>query len=118
MNTPYLKNNAPVGLAEFTQDELSQFHALAEIVRTSENAHEQEAAFKALRSLMLRPGPQEPSPLGSDPWGDDDLPKPAIRGGEGKAASRKAGVRKVRRKTGDWGSSPHAALKGRRPVLS
>ena len=90
-----------IGLAEFTQDELSQFHALAEIVRTSENAHEQEAAFKAMRSLMLRPGPQEPSTLGSDPWGDDDLPKPAIRGGEGKAASRKAGVRKVRRKASD-----------------
>lgn len=85
-----------IDLADFAQDEFTQFRALAKLVLESENPHEQEAAFKAMRSLMLRPGTQEPSTLGSDPWGDDDLPKPAIRGGEGKAASRKADVRKVR----------------------
>lgn len=90
-----------IGLAEFAQDELDQFRKFAQLVLESEVPHEQEAAFKAMRSLMLRPGPQKPSPLGSDPWGDDDLPKPAIRAGEGTAASGKADLRKVRRKSGD-----------------
>lgn len=71
---------------------------LVSLLIKGQNDVERSAVWHALRAYVLRPGTQEPQTLGSDPWGDDDLPKPAIRRSEGKVTVRKAGVRKVRRK--------------------
>ena len=62
---------------------------------------ERAALWKTIQSLVLQSGPEEPKTRGSEPWGDDDLPKPAIRAGAADAAPPASALRKVRRKPRD-----------------
>lgn len=87
--------------AEMTPAAQGEFCRLVSILRDGASEKEQAVVWKTLRTLMLRPGSQEPLALGSDPWGDDDLPKPAVPGGEASPAAKPSRVRKVRGKSSD-----------------
>lgn len=71
---------------------------------TSPEEREHDALWKALRGLMLRPGPKEPFTLGADPWADEDLPKPNVPGCAESPSEKPSRVRGVQRKSRDGGA--------------
>lgn len=66
------------------------FHQMAVLAFSATDPEKADAAWKTLRTFILRPGKKEPFSGGSKPWGDDDLSAPRVARPAKKAETRKA----------------------------
>lgn len=85
---------------ELTEVQRQQFHRVIAALSANRDERAYNALFQALRSLVLLPGKKEPQTGGTEPWGDDDLPKPEMARDPAGTARKPPKVRNVRLKAG------------------
>lgn len=89
-------------LIEYSELEPQQreaFHQMAVLAFSSSDPEKANAAWKTLRTFILRPGTKEPFSGGAKPWSDADLSAPRVARPAKTPETRKAGVSGRVRKT-------------------
>lgn len=75
---------------ELEPDQRAAFHQMAVLAFSATDPEKADAAWKTLRTFILRPGAKEPFSGGSQPWSDADLSAPRVARSAKKAETGKA----------------------------
>ena len=84
-------------LAEAQRERLQQ---IVQAFATQTDERALNALFQSLRAIVLLPGKSVSKTGGSEPWGDEDLPKPEVARDTAPASRKPPKVRGVRLKAG------------------
>ena len=98
---------------ELEPNDAVQVYNLCHALREAETLGERDAIWKALRTLMLRPGKKKPFSGGQKPWGDPDLPKPRVSRCAKGTSSSPSNLSDLQRQPGDGGAPRKPSQRGR-----